>query len=67
MNGASVGVGARVAAVAALAPGVAGQGWWRVDKEAIAVRDGYVNERSALWAPDGTLAAYGYQVVTVYG
>ena len=50
-----------------LAPGLAGRGWWRVDKEAIAVRDGYVNERSALWAPDGTLAAYGYQVVTVYG
>ncbi len=50
-----------------LRPGVAAQGWWRVDKEALAVREGYVNERSALWAPDGTLAAYGYQVVSIYG
>jgi acyl-CoA thioesterase len=45
---------------------VASDGWWRVDKEAIAVGDGYVNERSTLWAPDGSLAAYGYQVVAVY-
>lgn len=42
------------------------QGWWRVDKDALAVSQGYVNERSTLWAPDGSLAAFGYQVVTVY-
>lgn len=41
-------------------------GWWRVDKEALAAADGYVNERALLWAPDGSLAAYGYQVVAVY-
>lgn len=49
-----------------LKKGVAGQGWWRVDKEALATGQGYVNEKSLLWAPDGSLAAYGYQVVTVY-
>jgi acyl-CoA thioesterase len=44
----------------------ASAGWWRVDKEALAAADGYVNERALLWAPDGSLAAYGYQVVAVY-
>ena len=50
-----------------LNPGVASQGSWRIDKDAIAVRDGYANERATLWAPDGTQAAYSYQVVSVYG
>ena len=42
-------------------------GWWRADTEAIAAGDGYVNQRTTLWAPDGTLAALGYQVAAVYG
>lgn len=41
--------------------------WWRVDTVAIAAADGYVNQRTTLWAPDGTLAALGYQVAAVYG
>lgn len=42
-------------------------GWWRADTEALAAGDGYVNQRTSLWAPDGTLAALGYQVAAVYG
>lgn len=42
-------------------------GWWRADKETAAAAHGYVNERSTLWAPDGSLASLGYQVVGVYG
>lgn len=42
-------------------------GIWRMDKEALAVGEGYVNERTHLWTPSGELAALGYQVVAVYG
>ena len=42
-------------------------GWWRADTDVIAASDGYVNQRTSLWAPDGTLAALGYQVAAVYG
>jgi acyl-CoA thioesterase len=41
-------------------------GHWRMDKEALATGEGYVNERTSLWTPDGQLAALGYQVVAVY-
>ncbi|WP_290870848.1 thioesterase family protein [Aquabacterium sp.] len=41
-------------------------GFWRMDKEALATGEGYVNERTSLWTPGGQLAALGYQVVTVY-
>lgn len=44
-----------------------GTGFWRMDKEALATGDGYVNEKTTLWTPDGQLAALGYQVVAVYG
>lgn len=40
-------------------------GWWRADTEALVVDGGYVNQAGRLWAPDGTLAALAYQVVTV--
>lgn len=40
---------------------------WRMDKDALATGEGYVNERTTLWTPDGQLAALGYQVVAVYG
>jgi len=43
------------------------QGWWRADNESLRVQGGYVNHRSELWAPDGRLAAYGSQVVAVFG
>lgn len=44
-----------------------GTGFWRMDKDALATGDGYVNEKTTLWTPDGQLAALGYQVVAVYG
>lgn len=44
-----------------------GDGFWRMDKDALATGDGYVNEKTTLWTPDGQLAALGYQVVAVYG
>jgi acyl-CoA thioesterase len=42
-------------------------GFWRMDKEALATSEGYVNEKTTLWTPDGEVAAFGYQVVAVYG
>jgi acyl-CoA thioesterase len=42
-------------------------GFWRMDKEALATGEGYVNEKTTLWTPDGQMAALGYQVVAVYG
>jgi acyl-CoA thioesterase len=41
-------------------------GHWLMDKDALATGEGYVNERTALWTPEGRLAALGYQVVAVY-
>ncbi len=41
-------------------------GLWRMDKTALATGEGYVNEKTELWTPDGQLAALGYQVVAVY-
>ena len=43
------------------------KGYWRMDKEALATGEGYVNEKTTLWTPDGQMAALGYQVVAVYG
>ncbi len=47
-------------------PDVAADAFWRMDKEAHVVADGYVNETTRLWTPDGQIAALGYQVVAVY-
>jgi acyl-CoA thioesterase len=47
-------------------PGPA-EGWWRADNESLMVEGGYVNQSARLWAPGGQLAAYGYQVVAVFG
>jgi hypothetical protein len=44
----------------------AADGFWRMDKDALATGEGYVNEKTTLWTPDGHLAALGYQVVAVY-
>lgn len=45
----------------------AADGWWRADTDALAAADGYVNQRTTLWAPDGRVAAFGYQVAAVFG
>jgi len=50
-----------------LPPGDTVDGWWRADNEVLAASGGYVNQRSSLWSPGGSLAALAYQVVTVYG
>lgn len=42
-------------------------GWWRIDSESVLVEGGYVNHAARLWAPSGTLAAMGTQLVTVFG
>lgn len=42
------------------------EGLWRLDQDTIAYDEGYANDRSHLWTPDGQLAAFGYQVVAVY-
>lgn len=47
-------------------PPVAPDAYWRMDKEAHVVDEGYVNETTRLWTPDGQIAALGYQVVAVY-
>jgi len=47
-------------------PADVGDGLWRMDKTALATGEGYVNEKTELWAPDGQLAGLGYQVVAVY-
>ena len=41
-------------------------GHWRMDKDALAAGEGFVNEKTTLWTPCGQLAALGYQVVAVY-
>jgi acyl-CoA thioesterase len=47
-------------------PSVDSDAFWRMDKQAHVVDDGYVNETTHLWTPDGRIAALGYQVVAVY-
>lgn len=47
-------------------PPVTSEAFWRMDKQANVVDDGYVNETTHLWTPDGRIAALGYQVVAVY-
>lgn len=42
------------------------RGFWRMDKDALATGEGYVNEKTTLWTPCGQVAAFGYQVVAVY-
>ena len=41
-------------------------GFWRMDKDALATGECYVNEKTTLLSPQGQLAALGYQVVAVY-
>ena len=49
-----------------LAAPVAADAWWRIDTRTRSAGDGYANHSSTLWAPDGTPAAFGHQVVAVY-
>lgn len=48
-------------------PAAQADGWWRIDSESVLVEGGTINHAARLWAPDGRLAAYGTQVVTVFG
>jgi acyl-CoA thioesterase len=41
--------------------------WWRHDTEMLAFAAGYSHERAVLWSPRGEVAAFGYQVVAVFG
>lgn len=50
-----------------LAAPVEPDAWWRIDTRTRSAGAGYANHSSTLWAPDGTPAAFGHQVVAVYG
>ncbi|WP_119154495.1 acyl-CoA thioesterase [Caldimonas tepidiphila] len=41
--------------------------WWRIDKDVRAAAQGYVNESTTVWTPDGRAAAWGHQVMAFYG
>ncbi len=41
--------------------------WWRLDTSADAAHDGYVNQSGMIVNPDGEVAAFSRQLVTVYG
>ncbi|GAA5177395.1 thioesterase family protein [Niveibacterium umoris] len=41
--------------------------WWRHDTGMVAFSAGYSHERAELWTPQGELAAFGYQIVAVFG
>lgn len=42
-------------------------GFWRVDIDNRACGGGYSNEQTVLWTPEGNVAAFGYQVMAVFG
>ena len=46
---------------------VAADDWWRIDTQARCACGGYVNHSSTLWTASAEAAAFGHQVVTVYG
>ncbi|MBV8049355.1 MAG: thioesterase family protein [Paludibacterium sp.] len=46
---------------------VPSEGWWRVDVDLVAARDGYSNQDTHLFGPDGELVALARQVVAVFG
>jgi len=46
---------------------VAAEDWWRIDTHTRSARAGYVNHSSTLWMAAGEAAAFGHQLVTVYG
>ena len=52
-----------------LAPSQAGDsaGWWRADTELTGNAQGYANQVSTIWTPQGEAAARSQQVVAVYG
>lgn len=45
----------------------AADGWWRIDAEITAGRDGYLAQSAELWNPAGRLAALSRQSVVVFG
>jgi len=42
-------------------------GFWRIDIDTKGCGAGYTNEQASLWTPAGEIAAFGYQVVAVFG
>ena len=48
-------------------PPDAGMAGWRVDTRMLAAADGYLNQSTLIWAPDGTLAAISNQSMVVFG
>lgn len=44
-----------------------GTGWWRADTDLTGNADGYANQYSTIWTPDGRAAAFSHQVVILYG
>ncbi len=43
------------------------EGWWRADTEATGNADGFANQVSTIWTPQGEPAARSQQLVAVYG
>jgi len=52
-----------------LAPSQQGEddGWWRADTELTGHAQGYANQVSTIWTPQGEAAARSQQVVAIYG
>ena len=44
----------------------AADGWWLMDAEASAARDGYLSQTATLWSPDGKAVALSRQAVVVF-
>lgn len=44
-----------------------GEGWWRADTELTGNAQGYANQVSTIWTPQGEAAARSQQVVAIYG
>lgn len=47
-------------------PAAAGGGWWRADTELTASAEGFANQLTTLWTPEGHPAAISHQVVAMY-
>lgn len=43
------------------------QGWWYMQASADAGADGYTQQQSHLWTPDGQMAVFDYQTVAIFG
>jgi len=48
------------------AAGTPAEGWWRADTELTANAEGFANQLTTLWSPEGQPAAISHQVVAMY-